>query len=260
MPMPNVNPAGSLAGLVAIVTGGGSGIGRAAAELFCENGASVVIADTDEDGGNQTVQNIATAGGNASFIGTDVSDEESVAAMVSATVAQHGRLDVAFNNAGIAPIVKPTEELTLGEWEKLQSINLRGVWLCMKYELAEMQAAGTGSIVNTASVAGLLGVAGSSGYSASKHAVIGLTKSAAAEQGIHGIRVNAIAPGLTRTTMVEQLLASEGLDASAMTARSSLRRMAEPREIAEAAMWLASARSSFVTGHVLSVDGGETAA
>jgi NAD(P)-dependent dehydrogenase (short-subunit alcohol dehydrogenase family) len=200
---------------------------------------------------------IVAKGGTATALPCDVADFGDVTGAVAEIVRLFGRLDGAFNNAGIAPPAVDTAELSPESWQGALDVNLTGVWHCMRAELGVMQAGA--AIVNTSSVAGMVGLPGSAAYSATKHGVVGLTRSVAAEYGPRGIRVNAIAPGLTRTKMVETLIANGDMDPDAVTAHSPLRRMAEPKEIAEAALWLLSDRSSFVTGHVLAVDGGELA-
>ena len=261
---------GVLAGRVALVTGGASGIGRATAELFAEQGAAVVVADVN-DAGHETVATITAAGGEATFVRGDVSVEADVVAMVQAAESVYGGLDAAFNNAGFSDFnPRPFEELSSDSFDRMIAVNLRGVWLCMKHELAVMVPRGRGTIVNTSSVAGLRGTPRSAPYTAAKHGVIGLTRTGAVEHGHHGIRVNAIAPGFTRSGNAEDLLGKMGPEAAQMVAQMvaaveqmaaayPLGRMAEPREMAEAALWLTSPASSFVTGHVLVVDGGFTA-
>ena len=249
---------GVLAGRVALVTGGGSGIGRATAELFAEQGAAVVVVDLSNSG-EETVAAIAAAGGEAMFVRADVSVEADVEAAVRAAESVYGEVDAAFNNAGVGAPRSPFEELEAAAWDRLIAVNLRGVWLCMKHELAIMVPLGRGTIVNTASVAGVVGTAGLSSYTAAKHGVVGLTRTAAVEHGRNGIRVNAIAPGFTRTPMVKDVLDDPTIDIEELLAASPMARMAEPREIAEAVLWLTSPLSSFVTGHVLVADGGYTA-
>ena len=249
---------GVLAGRVALVTGGGSGIGRATAELFAEQGAAVVVADLDSSG-EQTVATITEAGGVATFVRTDVSVEADVVAAVQAAESAYGPLDAAFNNAGVGEPRSPFEDQESADWDTLMSVNLRGVWLCMKYELATMVPLKHGTIVNTASVAGVVGTAGLAAYTAAKHAVVGLTRTAAVEHGCNGIRVNALAPGLTNTALVKDLVDDPDVDMNELFSMTPLGRMAEPREIAEAALWLTSSASSYVTGHVLVADGGFTA-
>jgi A-factor type gamma-butyrolactone 1'-reductase (1S-forming) len=261
---------GVLAGRVALITGAASGIGRAAAELFAEQGAAVVATDLNE-AGHETVARITAAGGEAIFVQGDVSVEADVKAMVQAAEVNYGGLDAAFNNAGVTDFQPaPFEDSRSDSFDRMIAVNLRGVWLCMKHELAVMVPRRRGTIVNTSSVAGLTGTPRSAAYTASKHGVIGLTRTGAVEHGPRGIRVNAIAPGFTRSGTTEDLLGK--LDPAAaqmaaqivaaveqMAAAYPLGRMAEPREMAEAALWLTSPASSFVTGHVLVVDGGFTA-
>lgn len=250
---------GVLNGRVALVTGAGSGIGRAAAELFAERGAAVVAADLNESGAD-TVAGIAQSGGQATFVRGDVSIESDVKAMVETAESTYGGLDMAFNNAGIAGPVVALEDLELEGWERVLAINLRSTWLCMKHELAVMVPRKRGAIVNTSSAAGLVGAPLTAPYSASKGGVIGLTRAAAVEHGRNGIRVNAIAPGIIRTGMIEEVMAERGPEAVDQAAAAvPLGRIGESRETAEAAVWLCSPASSFVTGQVLAVDGGLTA-
>jgi NAD(P)-dependent dehydrogenase (short-subunit alcohol dehydrogenase family) len=249
---------GVLTDRVALVTGAASGIGRAAAELFAQQGAAVVVADVHEDG-EKTVAGITAAGGRATFIQGDVSVEADVAAMVQAAESHYGGLDAAFNNAGIALPLEPFESLDTHGWARVLAVNLTGVCLCMKHELAVMVPRKRGTIVNTASVAGLVGTPQSAPYTAAKHGIVGLTRTAALEHGRRGIRVNAIAPGFTRTPMVKELFENPSSVIEQLLALSPLGRIAEPHEIAEAALWLTSPASSFVTGHILAVDGGFTA-
>lgn len=258
---------GALHGRVAIVTGAASGIGRATAELFAAQGAAVVAADVNDEAGDRTVAAITGAGGRATFVHADVSVESEVEAMVQVAESVYGGVDAAFNNAGVSDFSMTSFEATGSDlWEQIIGVDLRGVWLCMKHELAVMVPRGRGTIVNTASVAGLVGTARAAAYTAAKHGVIGLTRAGAVEHGPHGIRVNAIAPGFTRSGDPEGIpdpnfdMAKLLATIEKMVAAYPLRRMAEPQEMAEAALWLTSPASSFVTGHVLVVDGGLTAA
>jgi NAD(P)-dependent dehydrogenase (short-subunit alcohol dehydrogenase family) len=252
---------GQLTDKVALVTGGASGIGRATALTFAREGAKLVIADMHEEGGQQTVHMIRENGGDATFVQADVSLATEVEAMVSATVGTYGRLDCAHNNAGIGsrPRVR-LHELSEEGWDQVMSINLKGVWLCMKYEILQMLRQGHGAIVNTASIMGLVGSWSRSGaYNASKHGVVGLTKTAALEYATAGIRVNAVCPGYIRTPLIAEALASNPEMEAEIVARHPVGRMGCPEEIAEAVVWLCSEAASFVTGHTMTVDGGYVA-
>ncbi len=248
--------AGRLDGKIALITGAGSGIGRASALTFAREGAKVAVADKLVDGGQETVRMVEAAGGTASFIEVDVSDAASVEAMVNATVETYGHIDCAYNNAGIEGQVAPTDSYADDMFDKVIAVNLTGVWLCMKYEIPRLLEHGGGAIVNTASGAGLIGVAGLSAYVASKHGVIGLTKTAALEYAKSGIRVNAVCPGLIQTPMVERLTADQPQLGEALVAMEPVGRTGRPEEIAESVVWLCSDAASFVTGHAMSVDGG----
>jgi NAD(P)-dependent dehydrogenase (short-subunit alcohol dehydrogenase family) len=247
---------GRLNGKVALVTGGSSGIGRATAQIFAREGAKVVVADIGVEGGEETVRLIKAAGGEAVFIKSDVAQAADVQAMVKKAVETYGRLDCAFNNAGIEGVVKPTVEYGEADWDRVIGINLKGVWLCMQAELQQMLAQGNGVIVNTASVAGLVGLPGFSAYVAAKHGVAGLTKTAALEYAKAGIRVNAVCPGAIRTPMFERgARDNPGIEEQAVAAEP-VGRMAEPAEVGEAVAWLCSDAASFVTGLPMAVDGG----
>ncbi len=250
----------SLKDHVALITGAGSGIGRAAALAFANNGARVVVADIDTEGGKTTTNTIIDAGGDATFVRVDVSQTIDVEAMVKNTIQVYGRLDCAFNNAGIEGTVgKRLSEYEEDSWDRVIGINLKGVWLCMKYQLAHMSAQGSGTIVNTASIAGLVGGTFGSAYYASKHGVVGLTKAAAVEYGSAGIRINAICPGVIQTEMADRLLQDNKPRESAITALHPLGRLGTPDEIAQAVLWLSSDSASFVTGQAIAVDGGYVA-
>jgi len=252
---------GQLNGKVALITGGASGIGRATALTFAREGAKLIIADMNEDGGQQTVHMIAEHGGEATFVQVDVSRATEVEAMISQTVQTYGRLDCAHNNAGIGSRPRVLlHELSEESWERVISINLKGVWLCLKYEIIQMCTQGGGAIVNTASIMGLVGSWSRSGvYNASKHGVVGLTKTAALEYAKAGIRVNAVCPGYIRTPLIEEALTSNPEMEAQIVARHPVGRMGRPEEIAEAVMWLCSDAASFVTGHTMTVDGGYVA-
>ena len=244
-----------LDGKAALVTGGGSGLGRASALAFARAGAGVTIADVDADGGKETQALVGEAGGEADFVRADVTDADDVVAMVEAAVARWGRLDCAVNNAGTTGASAPTVEYTLEDWNRTIALNLTGVFLCMRTEIPAMLERG-GAIVNMASGAGLVGFAGLPAYVASKHGVVGLTRAAALEYAKHGIRVNAVCPGSTRTPMLEGFMGGDENVERMMTRSVPLGRLGRPEEIAEAVVWLCSDAASFVVGHALAVDGG----
>ena len=251
---------GSLEGKIALVTGASSGIGRASAMAFAREGAKVIAADVATEGGEETARIIQDSGGEAIFVKTDVSMANEVEALVNTAIETYGRLDCAHNNAGIEGMVAPTHEYLEDAWDRVMGINLKGVWLCMRYEIPQMLRQGSGAIVNTASVAGLVGIQGQSAYVASKHGVNGLTKVAALENAKQGIRVNAVCPGMVRTPMVERFIAANpNIDEETAVAMEPVGRMGTPGEIAEAVVWLCSDAASFVTGHTMTVDGGYVA-
>jgi NAD(P)-dependent dehydrogenase (short-subunit alcohol dehydrogenase family) len=248
---------GILDGKVAIITGAGSGIGRAASRVFAREGAKLVLADWIETGGAETLRIVQDLGAEAVFVKTDVSRREDVDALVAKAVTAFGRLDCAFNNAGIEGASAVTHECTEENWSKVIAVDLTGVWLCMRAEIAQMlKQGGGGAIVNTSSGAGLAGVRGMPAYVAAKHGVAGLTKAAAVEYGRHNIRVNAVCPGPIRTPMMARLL-GERPDAEQRFVRGGpLKRLGEAEEIAETVAWLCSDRASYVTGVPMPVDGG----
>ncbi len=239
---------------VAIVTGGSFGIGRAAAIAFAERGAKVVIADVVEN--NETLETIRKLNGDAVLVKCDVSKEQDIKDLVRQTIAKYGRLDYAFNNAGVEGASAITHECTVENWDRTTGINLKGIWLCMKYEIPEMLKQGKGIIVNNASIAGLVGFPNIPAYVASKHGVVGLTKNAALEYAKQNIRVNAICPGVIRTPMIDRFTGKDKGVEKQFAAQEPLGRLGEPGEVADAVMWLCSDSSSFVTGTALPVDGG----
>jgi NAD(P)-dependent dehydrogenase (short-subunit alcohol dehydrogenase family) len=241
---------------VALVTGGSSGIGFAAAVAFYQEGARVVIADIAAEAGEEAAKAIREAGGEAFFVQTDVSQADGVETMVRRAVETFGRVDCACNNAGIEGKQAPTAECTEENFDRVIAVNLKGVWLCMKYEIEQMLKQGGGAIVNVSSVAGHVGFENIPAYTASKHGVLGLTKTAALEYAQKNIRVNAVAPGVIRTAMVERVTGGKPEVEARHAAFQPVGRMGEPEEVAEAIVWLCSDAASFVTGTSLSVDGG----
>ena len=243
---------------VAIVTGGGAGIGRAAAAALAARGAAVVVADADEARGAETARLLLDAGHRAVAVATDVSRADQVQRLVESTLSAYGRLDWAFNNAGIEGPSGPLPGIADADWERVIAVNLKGVWLCMREEIPAMEATGGGSIVNCASIAGLVGFPGSGAYVASKHGVIGLTRTAALECAREGIRINAVCPGVIHTAMIDRYTHGDrGIEAQ-LAAGEPIGRMGTPEEVAAAVAWLC-ADAGFVTGTAIPVDGGWTA-
>jgi NAD(P)-dependent dehydrogenase (short-subunit alcohol dehydrogenase family) len=246
-------------GKVALVTGAAHGIGRAACAMFAERGARVVAADVDEAAGGETVARVRAAGGEATFVRTDVSQPPEVERMVDVTVATYGRLDFAHNNAGIVGSGLPIPEYPIADWDRGIGVMLSGVFLGMKYEIPRMLEHGDGgAIVNTASGAGLIGFPGMCAYVAAKHGVIGLTKTAALEYATQGIRVNAVCPGTARTKMVDDWLGGDPANEAQVEALHPIGRIAAPEEIAELVIWLCSDAASFMLGAAIPIDGGYT--
>lgn len=245
-----------LVGKTALVTGGGSGIGRAAALAYARAGAKVLVADVDLEGADETVSFMEGLAGTGLSISSDVSRADEVESMVNAAVDAWGHLDCAFNNAGIQGELAQTAACTEENWDQITGVNLKGVWLCMKYEILQMLKQGSGAIVNNASNFGVVGSNGMPAYSASKHGVLGLTKTAAIEYAERGVRINAVCPGPVQTPLVDKIIAKQPEIVDAITEREPIGRMGRPDEIAGAVVWLCSAEASFVIGAVLAVDGG----
>jgi len=249
----------SFEGKVAVVTGAASGMGLVTARSFAEAGAAVALADIDERAARTAVDDLIAAGHRAIAVRCNVADEAEVAAMVDQTVEIFGRLDAAFNNAGIQSPAVETADASGAEFDRVIAVNLRGVWNCMKYELKQMRQQGSGAIVNCSSIGGLIGLPGRAVYHAAKHGVLGLTKSAALEYASRGIRINAVCPGTVDTPMVSAMLAKEADAMKEIMRDQPIGRLGRPEEIASAVLWLCGPGAGFVIGHALTVDGGFTA-
>jgi NAD(P)-dependent dehydrogenase (short-subunit alcohol dehydrogenase family) len=244
---------------VALVTGAASGIGLATAKAFAEAGAAVTLADVNEDGARSAARDLTAAGHKAICVRCDVADADQVASMVEQTVSTFGRLDAAFNNAGVQSPLAETADVSVEDFDRVTAVNLRGVLSCMKYELLHMRERGSGAIVNCSSMGGLVGTAGRGIYRATKHGILGLTKCAALEYATRGIRINAVCPGLVETPMAKAMMVSQPEAIRELLKDQPIGRLARCDEIAAAVLWLCSPGSSFVIGHALAVDGGYTA-
>jgi NAD(P)-dependent dehydrogenase (short-subunit alcohol dehydrogenase family) len=252
-------PTYDFAGQVALVTGASSGMGLATTQAFAEAGASVVLADINEEALHSATESLAAGGFQALGVVCDVTDEDQVAALLERTVAAYGRLDMAFNNAGIMIPPSDAAEEPADNFERVNAVNLRGVWACMKHELRQMRKQGSGAIVNCSSLGGLVGLPGRASYHASKHGLLGLTKSAALEYAPRGVRINAVCPGTIDTPMVSDMVANGELDMAEALRNQPIGRLGTADEIAAAVLWLCSPGSSFVVGVALPIDGGYTA-
>ncbi|MEV1005416.1 glucose 1-dehydrogenase [Nonomuraea sp. NPDC050202] len=254
-----MNPAYDFTGQIAFVTGAGSGMGLATARAFAESGAAVALTDINTEALDAAAKDLTGAGHQVLALTCDVSDEDEVAAAVDRTVETFGRLDMAFNNAGIQIPPCDAADESIEVFDRVNAINLRGVWACMKHELRHMRAQGSGAIVNCSSLGGLVGIPGRASYHATKHGVIGLTKSAALEYAPRGIRVNTVCPGTIDTPMVSDMIAKGELDRGQAMADQPINRLGTADEIASAVLWLCSPGASFVVGVALPVDGGYVA-
>jgi NAD(P)-dependent dehydrogenase (short-subunit alcohol dehydrogenase family) len=242
----------------ALVTGAGSGLGLATAKAFAEAGAAVVLADSNEDAVRLAAEELSSRGHKALPVRCDVADDAQVEAMVERAVATFGRLDAAYNNAGVQNVVAEATEATREDFDRVLSINLRGVWSCMKFELRQMLKQGNGAIVNCSSIGGLVAGPKRGTYQASKHGVLGLTKSAALDYAARGIRINAVCPGIIHTSMLDRMMTTQADALNAMLKEVPIGRLGRPEEIANAVLWLCSTSASFMVGHALVVDGGYT--
>lgn len=254
-----MNPVYDFTGKVALVTGAAMGMGLATARAFAQSGAAVVLADLNGDLAAREAERIISEGGRAIAVTCDVADETQVAGMVDRAVTEYGRLDMAFNNAGIQAPSSDSADLPAEDYDRLNGVNLRGVWACMKHELRQMRAQGSGAIVNCSSIGGLIGLPNLAAYHGTKHGVIGLTKSAALEYAPRGITINAVCPGVINTPMVAEMVANQKEAMDAIMQKQMIGRLGQPEEVAAAVLWLCSPGASFIVGVALPVDGGFTA-